>query len=417
MKLVYSFILLIGISALGTIGFSQSPVCAYCGIPMSGATKNSDHKPSCRYYTPPRAATTTSSSSSSSSSNKSSGRSTVEPTSIEPTNISGTVIQTIIPFLLSSPDPKQTEADEKAKALETERLEAENAEKKRIQDEIDQAKHDKLMESYKTLPGSTSTGFKPLPATTGKVTKTPDIEPLDGTTVALQEQNNFEKDTATWIGLQKELFTERLENPNKWATNFATSLASNVPPLPNKKFDELQPGDVLLIAPTTFDPSKIVRWADRIASGSLESSASHTVSFLKEVNGQKLFMDNQPFKGPIIISEKQLNEKYGHRNMDVAHIASFGVAQPLNDLEAEKLFKAAVKMQSENLNAESSNYGAWGKNDLVCSESSWALIQASGRKISGTDFGLKSGIGIDFSPADFYTRKQYFLVTPLNVVK
>lgn len=383
---------------------AQNAACVYCGIPMSAATRGSDHKPSCRYYTPP-------------STTKPSEKSTVKPTPINPTNISGTIIETLIPFLLTSPDPGQTEAEEKAKALEKERIEAENAEKKRIQNEIDQAKHDKLMESYKTLPGSESVEFKALPTSTGKVTKTSDSEPLDGATVALQEQTDFENDTATWIGLQKKLFNERLENSNKWASNLSSSLTSKVPPLPYKKFDELQPGDVLLIAPGEKDPSIGIVWADQLASGSTESSASHTVTFLKEVNDQKLFMDNQPLQGPTIISEKQLIEKYGNRSMDVAQLASCGVAQPLNNTEAENLFKAAVKMQSDNLRSGKTNYGAWGKNDLVCSEASWALIKASGRKISGTDFGIKSDIGINFSPADFYTQKQYFLVTPLNVSK
>lgn len=393
---------------------AQNAVCVYCGIPLSAATRGSDHKPSCRYYSPPRS-TTTNSSSSSSTSNKSSSKSTVEPTSIRPTNISGTVIETLIPFLLSSPDPRHSEADEKAKTLEKERLEAENAEKKRIQDEIDQEKHDKLMESYKSLPGSSSVGFKSLPTSPGKDTRTTDTEPLNGTTAALQEQKSFENDTATWIGLQKKIFNERLENSNKWASNLSTSLTSKVPPLPYKKFDELQPGDVLLMAPE--DGSNLIVEVDQLVSGSDESSASHTVTFLKEVNGQKLFMDNQIRQGPTIISEKQLLEKYGKRNMEVAQLASCGVAQPLNNIEAENLFKAAVRMQSDNLRSGKTNYGAWGKNDLVCSEASWALIKASGRKISGTDFGIKSGIGIDFSPADFYAQKQFFLVTPLDVSK
>ncbi|MGE5457343.1 MAG: hypothetical protein ACM3RX_03220 [Methanococcaceae archaeon] len=392
---------------------AQNAVCVYCGIPLSAATRGSDHKPSCQYYTPPRSTTTKPATTSS----PSSSGSTAEPTPIGPTNVSGTIIQTLVPFLLSSPDPEQTEAEEKAKALEKERVAAENAEKKRIQDEIDQAKHDKLMESYKTLPGSTSIGFKSLPLSTGNAAKTTDSEPLDTNTVALQEQKNFEKDTATWIGLQKKLFNERLENSNKWASNLSASLTSKVPPLPYKKFDELQPGDVLLIAPGKGDLSIGIVWADQLASGSTESSASHTVTFLKEVNGQKLFMDNQPRHGPTIISENQFYERYGSRSMDVARLASCGIAQPLNEAEAEKLFKAAVKMQSDNLKSGGTNYGVRGDNDVVCSEASWALIKASGRKISGTDFGIKSGIGVDFSPADFYAQKQYFLVTPLNVSK
>ncbi|MCU0414463.1 MAG: hypothetical protein MUE91_08710 [Ignavibacteriaceae bacterium] len=404
-RIVCSLIIFVCLPAINTNIFAQNPVCAYCGIPMSAATRNSDHKPSCRYYTPPKSSTT-------SSSKTSSGSTTGSPASV-----SEVIIQSVISNILSAPDPKQQEAEEKAKQLELERIAFEKAEKKRIQDEIDLANHNKLMESFKPLPGSQSLEFKGLPTTAENVAKTTSPELLGGATEALQEQNKFETDTATWIEFQKKMLKDRLSYSNKWSAGLSNSLTSKVPPLPDKKFDELQSGDVLLIAPATWDLSKGIRWVDQLASGSSESAASHTVTYLKEVNGQKLFMDNQPFKGPTIISEKQLIETYGHRSMDVAQLSTCGVAQPLNDLEAEKLFKVAVQMQSENLKAGNSNYGVWGKNDILCSESSWALIKASGRKISGTDFGIKSGIGVDFSPADFYAQKQYFLVTPLTMSK
>jgi len=402
---LYSLIMMVGLTAISTNIFAQNPVCAYCGIPMSGATRNSDHKPSCRYYAPPKSSTTKTTTSSSGT------------TSGSPTTVGEVVFQSIISNILSSPDPKQLEAEEKAKQLELERIAIENAEKKRIQDEIANANHNKLMESFKTLPGSQSLEFKELPTTSESAAKDTSPELLEGAAEAIKEQNNFETDTAAWIDFQRKMLKERLAYSNKWSDGLSNSLTSNTPPLPYKSFDELQSGDVLLIAPAKWDPSKVIRWGDQFASGSKESSASHTVTYLKEVNGQKLFMDNQPFKGPTIISEKQLIETYGHRNMDVATLSNSGVAQPLNEIEAEKLFKAAVKMQSDNLNAGKSNYGAWGENDILCSESSWALIKASGRKISGTDFGIKSGIGIDFSPADFYSKKQYFLVTPLTTSK
>lgn len=407
-SLLYFSILLAGISFSIPEVSAQNPVCAYCGIPMSSATRNSDHKSSCRYYSPPKSTSTTTSA-------KSSAKSPAVSSPGSSAGASEIIIKSVISNILSAPDPKQREAAEKAKELELERIAAEEAEKKRMQDEIDQAKHDKLMESYKPLPGSKPVGFKGLPGAK-KETGNIKIESAEESVVVLKEQRAFEKDTASWIGFQKKMFNERLENSNKWCSNLSTSLTSKVPPLPYKSFDELQPGDVLLIAPSD-KTGKVIRWGDQLATGSTESSASHTVTYLKEVNGQKLFLDNLPLHGPTIISEKQFMESYGKNKMDVAQLARYGVAQPLNKDEAEDLFKAAVKMQSENLNSGNTNYGAWGKNDLVCSEASWALINATDRKISGTDFGIKNGIGVDFSPADFYARKQYFLVTPLIITK
>lgn len=209
---------------------------------------------------------------------------------------------------------------------------------------------------------------------------------------------------------QKQLIQQRSQNKN--AIGIINSYKNKIPPVPHKRFDELEPGDVLLVAPDDLI-GHAIRLGDWMGSLSTESSASHTVTYLKEINGQKFFLDNTPFHGPIIISEKQLNEKYGNRNMDVAKTAFLGVAEPLKPDEAEALFKAAVEMQAANLNSGNTNFGAWGKNDIVCSEASWTLINSTKHKIPGTDFGIKSTI-VNFSPADFYAMKQYFLITPLK---
>ena len=58
------------------------------------------------------------------------------------------------------------------------------------------------------------------------------------------------------------------------------------------------------------------------------------------------------------------------------------------------------------------HYGPWGKDNVVCSEADWALINAAGRNIPKSGDRIKTGAGVDFSPADFQ-NSQYFLVTPL----
>jgi len=224
-----------------------------------------------------------------------------------------------------------------------------------------------------------------------------------------QEQDEFEKMNAEWMKKQRQLIEQRLKEPNKYASSIYKSLKTNAPPLPYKTFDELQPGDVLL-----FD-GKLIASADNALSSGASSRASHTVLYLKEINGKKYFLDNQPFQGPRIISEEEFLRVYGSRDTQVAKLA-----QPLNKEEPKQLFSAAVEMAQKNRKEImnnwfgtpllDTNYGPWGKENVVCSESDWALINAAGRIIPKSGDQTKINLGIDYSPAD-YANSQFFLVT------
>jgi hypothetical protein len=219
-----------------------------------------------------------------------------------------------------------------------------------------------------------------------------------------------------WLKKQKQLIEQRLKEPNKYASAISTSLKTNAPPPPGKTFNELQPGDILLVEGGGI--SKGIVYADnKLSSGDNASIASHTVTYLKEVNGKKLFLDNQPFAGPRIISEDEFIELYGPRGVHVAKLA-----QPLKEKEGKDLFAAAVAMAQKNrkkiannwfgIPLLDTNYGAWGKDNVVCSEADWALINATGRNIPKSGDRIKVSLGVDFSPADFY-NSPYFPVTPL----
>ncbi len=244
------------------------------------------------------------------------------------------------------------------------------------------------------------------------------------------EKVEFDNNRTDWMEKQKQLIEQRLIVPNKWCSGIQASLMGEVPPLPYKKFNELQAGDVLLIG-----GGGLITAGDNLLSGEKVSSSSHTVSYLKEVNGKKLFLDSQPRKGPRIISEEEFLEEYAHRGAEVARL----VGQPLNENQAKQLFSAAVKMDQENrkkiadsgfdttlskvvnpmpyyLFSDSTNYGAWGKDNVVCSETGWALLKAADQKIPKSGDQAKVGLGIDFSPAD-YLNQKYFLVTPLAMPK
>ncbi|RJQ83267.1 MAG: hypothetical protein C4519_06820 [Desulfobacteraceae bacterium] len=238
---------------------------------------------------------------------------------------------------------------------------------------------------------------------------------------ATLEQVEFENEHSEWKRRQNQLIDQRLAEPNRTAGAICRSLKSNVPPLPGKNFKDLQPGDVVLLAGNSGG-SKLVAAADSdLTSGANVSITSHTVIYLKEVNGKKLFLDNQPFQGPRIITEDEFLKVYGNRGAEVARLA-----EPLNAEEGKRLFSEAVKMAQENRKEVAknwfgtpllgTNYGAWGKDDVVCSEADWVLINNAGRKIPQTADQTKADSGVHFSPAD-YVNSPYFIVTPLGIPK
>lgn len=242
---------------------------------------------------------------------------------------------------------------------------------------------------------------------------TQDSKPADP--VITQEQDEFEKRNAEWVNKQRKLIEQRLNEPNKYASAIYKSIKTNAPPLPYKTFDELQSGDVLL-----FD-GELIAAADNALSSGTSSRAAHTVLYLREINGKKYFLDNQPFQGPRIISEDDFLKLYSSRDAQVAKLA-----QPLNSRESKQLFSAAVEMAQKNRKEIGNNwfgaplidtnYGPWGKDNVVCSEADWALINAAGRNIPKSGDPTKIKLGIDYSPAD-YANSQFFLVTNFVIPK
>lgn len=235
-----------------------------------------------------------------------------------------------------------------------------------------------------------------------------------------QEQDEFEQMNAAWMKKQQQLIQQRLDEPNRWCSSICASLKTKEPPLPGKGFNELQPGDVLLICPDGSLTSKGISLLDGAA-------ASHTLIYLKEVNGKKLFLDNvsglqageAAGVGPHIITGEQYLKLYGQREANVATLT----AQPLNQREAAKLWAAARELGIKELSDErkksnnwidKTDYGLYGNDNMVCSEASrWALIKA-GRWIQTTRSPLKKLAGVDYSPADFFSDDQNFLITPLR---
>ena len=230
------------------------------------------------------------------------------------------------------------------------------------------------------------------------------------------EQKELEGQPAVWIERHGKIVERRLQESNKWSRALAESLTTKAPPPPYKKISELESGDVLLIAPAKTDRvGKTINAVDSVLSGTKASDASHTVLYLKQVKGIRFFLDNVPGEGPRIVPEAYILNKYGKRSMEVAKLA-----QPLKPEEGEKLYTAARDLRAGNIAAagknkwfDTTNYGAWGKDNVVCAEADWSLLRAAGREIPESNDQLKKRLGLDFTPADFYGDMRYFLVTPL----
>jgi len=244
------------------------------------------------------------------------------------------------------------------------------------------------------------------------------------------ENFNFENKNDEWTKAKGEAVLKRLEANNPYCEDLYKTLKANAPPpLMVKTFANLQIGDVLLITRGSESEvdllnakDKLLSWvfngADQLNSGSRASKASHTLIYVKEINGKKMFLDNVSGKGPHLISEEEYLFLYGNRGANVAQLA-----QPLKQEQYQKLYDVARKLADDQKKYEQatkgslisgSKYGIMG-SDMVCSEASrWVLTQV-GAYIPTTEDPGKLQFGIKYSPADF-NKSNSFIITPLQDV-
>ncbi len=230
------------------------------------------------------------------------------------------------------------------------------------------------------------------------------------------------------MGIVKGEIAQRQVEPNPWCHALVRSLKTKAPPPPPKMFDRLQPGDVLLVAPDdtiTFAAwtGHYIRLFDKLSSWEWKTYASHTLIFLREVKGVKLFLDNIPGEGPRIKTEDQVVGEYGTRAIDVAQPVSrpdgkalWGAARELGIKQITADLKKKYSFLNQRLN-KWTNYGLYGDDNMVCSEASRFVLVMAGQEVNLTYSPVKVLLGIYFGPANFYSDKQHFLITPLEKLK
>lgn len=325
-----------------------------------------------------------------------------------------------------TPTPSHPSGDDGATALEQEKqrqLQLQREQKERELELVRQKKFaeekERLLRSFKGTSTDTlglkgaSSGTPGLKTRYEKGTR--DSAPVDLT--VLQEQDEFVKMNAAWMKNQKQLIEQRLREPNKYASAISKSLKTNAPPpLPPRKYEMLQPGDVLLFPP---DDTKSfwINFGDRLSSAS-PSPASHTVLFLKEVNGKKLFLDQTSERGTHVISEEEFLSTYGHRDALVAQPVKKADTAAIWE-RTKELVKKEQEKQAKNTESrtdyfrDKSGYGLYGPGNMVCSEADrWILIN-SGLNIPETASPLKRLLGIHYGPANFFSDDKNFIITPL----
>lgn len=378
---------------------AQTCVCAVCGK-LCSEIAVSGHRKGYSCYVEPAGSTVKQSSSSAGTQ----------------TQATEMLIQGAVNALINAATQKsQAEIDAEKRAAELAAQRA--AEEKRRKEAEEKAKNDKLNKSYKPL-SNTELKYKPL----------------DKETDVQREQRRMKTETQTWVEYQKEQFRIRTEQPNYWCKQYYADLLKkeqeieNRPWCPYKRFDELEPGDVLLFEPREGDlGGAVVADVGNWGQESKEAAISHTVTYLKEINGKKMFLDCFPGEGPKIIDEDALRQRYLGRTASVAEVQKdFHIAQPLNEEEAERLWNKARELEIKNNKSnlekkdnwfDNTNYGLFGSDNMVCSEASWTLLKTAGRDLPLTKSWATSLSFVDFSPADFYSYKQYFLITPLSISK
>ena len=237
------------------------------------------------------------------------------------------------------------------------------------------------------------------------------------------------KMTPATLAEEKQLIARQQAKPDPVLNSQVRTLKIKAPPLPAQEFANLLPGDVLLTSPEAAISvaawtGGYIRLFDKLTSWEFQSVASHSLIYLREVKGVKLFLDNLPGEGPRVKTEDEIKDEYWNCRIDIA--------RPVSRPDADKLWSAAREEGVKQLSADAknlagtpdllrwlntgTNYGIVGDDNMVCSETCrWVLTKALSPddKIADTESPFKKLVGVYFGPVNFYSDVQHFMIFPL----
>lgn len=238
--------------------------------------------------------------------------------------------------------------------------------------------------------------------------------PGDGIPVK-SEQNKLDQNYDIWVSnRQKEVF-DVVQGNMTWKGAVMSAIKSIDAPSPItlKSSKDLQPGDILLIAPGDIIGEGIVlgdalyRVVNDLSEGKVfkavtteKAPVSHAITYVKDVKGTALFLDHIPKEGSRVKNKAWVEQQYENRKVYVA--------RPETRIDGKKLWEAAREAALK----KKSDFGFFGK-DAVCSErATLAVTKASGLSLEGHRLGP-----VDITPGDFFDKDRvgkYFVVVPLE---
>lgn len=258
----------------------------------------------------------------------------------------------------------------------------------------------------------------PPPNTNAKVDR---VAPVEPPSPVIDEEAEFYKDPIGWRDRQELRVRHAVFLQKKWTGEVLKAIKARTS-IPSTTLSTLSEGDVLLVAPIAhkLDPAEHLkgvaiaigdyelRAISAFASGGLLAAAqvaprqlSHSITFLREVNGRKLFLDHD-LSGTHVIDEAGFLKEYGARQMLVA--------RPQEIVDGRELWQAAREYALRQR-----GYGVTGGR-VVCSDMClMAVARATKVEYSGGNLGP-----IDVTPADFYDKRgnvgKHFVVSRLQIV-
>lgn len=247
------------------------------------------------------------------------------------------------------------------------------------------------------------------------------VAPNEPPSPVIDEESQYFANPIAWYDKQALSVRHAVYLNKKWTSEVLKAIKDLTAPPPLTDLSALSAGDVLLVRPVSANHDVIehvkgkaialgdyeLRAISAFANGGLLNAASvqysdisHSLTFIREVNGHMLFLDHDT-KGTRVIDETQFYRDYGVRDMLVA--------RPQDVVDGRELWKAA-----HDLALNQRGYGVTG-DKVVCSQMC-AIAVARATKTEYTAGNLGP---IDITPGDFYDKSgnagKHFVVTRLNI--
>jgi len=230
--------------------------------------------------------------------------------------------------------------------------------------------------------------------------------------LVMKEQSYYEQRSKEWLQKQQKLVKDAVDSEEKRDKEILSAIMQDkVPTSLPKNLKDLNPGDVILFKKGEGAFSNaipygdlLLRWMRDKSIKSKKYDISHSIVYLKTVNGKRLYLDHQlGDKFARVIDEDLFLKRYEKR-------LSY-VARPKALLSGKKLWDAAKGSALK----DNTPYGVFGTS-IVCSEiGRFAVIEASAKKLSFLDNEWWGPVGM--TPADFIdpaTRGRYFTISTLE---